>query len=126
MKSEYRFMLGLVASLTIAGCRQEHPRLRIEVSRAASGYHLVLLALPGDRINARLKPALELQDGTVLRFDSASLTADSGYFSEPPTADLGVTKETRLRGVLRAGICPAGLEVCEPVKQDVSLRLPSA
>lgn len=116
----------LLAGFAAAGCHPEHQRLRVEANRSGSGYHLVLLAEPGDRINARLKPALELANGTILRFDSASITADSGYFSAPPTAEIGATEATELHGVLRAGICPAGLEVCEPIKLDISVRLPSA
>lgn len=73
---------------------------------------LRLLPAPGARINARLKPALERPDGTILRFDSPSITLDSSYFTAPP--ELLVTGSTF--GAIRASVCPAGEEVCRPVE----------
>lgn len=98
---------ALVLAFTL-GCAgtEGGPAAPLEVRRVAAdgGTRLVLVAAPGIRINAQLKPALELADGTVLRFDSPRLTPDSAYFADPPSAlvDLPVS---RVRGTLRASIC---------------------
>ena len=76
---------------------------------------LSLHAAPGIRINARLKPALELADGRVLRFDSPDLTADSAYFASPPRLT-APGLPPRLHGLVRAGICRAGETVCRTVE----------
>ena len=54
------------------------PPLQVSHSVEGDGTRLALVASPGIRINARLKPALELADGTILRFDSPRLTAGFG------------------------------------------------
>ena len=67
----------VLATLAIAvACHGPPPLVALE-----AGPPLRLVAAPGVRINARLKPAIELDDGTVLRFDSPSLTPDSAYFA---------------------------------------------
>jgi hypothetical protein len=63
------------------------------------------------KLNARLKPALELTDGSVLRFDAERLTPDSAYFAEPPVAILP-GKHARVRGILRASVCESDAPVC--------------
>lgn len=79
---------------------------------------LTLIASHDVRLNARLKPALELAGGTVLRFDSPHLTPDSAYFAEPPVAVLpGLQK--RVHGTLRASVCDSGGTVC----RTLTLRL---
>jgi hypothetical protein len=83
------------------------------------GSRLTLVASPGIRINAQLKPALELTDGTALRFDSPKLTPDSAYFAEPPTVRLAGPWRG-VRGTLKASIC--GEEpACRPFVREVSL-----
>ncbi len=64
---------------------------------------------PGVRINARLKPALELEGGIVVRFDSPHLTPDSAYFTAPPTAEAPPAVHA---GTLRVSVCPAGERIC--------------
>jgi hypothetical protein len=73
---------------------------------------------PGARINARLKPTIELPNGTRIVFDQGRVDADSAYFAEPPRAanPSGAIPE----GTLRIGICPAGLEVCQSLELPVS------
>ena len=94
--------LGIVALL---GCAADTaPPLRVDRSRAGERTRLTLVPAAGIRINARLKPALELSDGTVLRFDSGRLTADSAYFAEPPSV-LVTGSGKDVRGTLRASIC---------------------
>jgi len=89
--------------------------LRLEVSRAgANATRLELSTAPGVRINARLKPALELTDGTVLRFDSPHLTPDSAYFAESP-AVLTDGRHSQVHGTLRASVCDARQTVCRTI-----------
>ncbi|MEE8606816.1 MAG: hypothetical protein V3S55_04380, partial [Nitrospiraceae bacterium] len=87
-------LLPLVGVLALAalGCNEPAPEppppppLTLETASVDGTTHLKLVAAPGVRINARLKPALELADGRVIRFDSPSLSPDSSYFETPPTA----------------------------------------
>jgi hypothetical protein len=88
--------------------------LRLETEPAGAKTILTLLAAPGLKLNARLKPALELPDGRVIRFDSPHLTADSAYFTEPPRA-IVTGRQGRWRGKLRASVCDAGQTVCRTV-----------
>jgi hypothetical protein len=86
-----------VALLLLTGCAGEpgaDPLVRLETARAA-----------------RLKPALELADGSILRFDTSRLTADSAYFAEPPAAVLP-GRHRRVRGTLRASVCENDAPVC--------------
>src|SRR6266699_2059743 len=82
-----------------------------------AGPPLRLVAAPGVRINARLKPALELDDGTVVRFDSPHVTADSAYFTAAPTAAPPLTGNRH--GTLRLSVCPAGEKICRLVEMAV-------
>ena len=82
-----------------------------------AGPPLRLVAAPGVRINARLKPALELYDGTVVRFDSPHVTADSAYYAAPPTA---APPRGAHRGTLRASICRSGEGICQSVRLAVA------
>jgi hypothetical protein len=105
--------LGFV--LLAGGCRSEPegaaPLRVLADAPAAGGTTLTLVAAPGLRINARVKPALELPDGTVLRFDSPHRTADSSYFTQPPTTRFpGATR--RPAGTLRASVCAEDELVC--------------
>ena len=94
----------LVAALSTAACRGRPPLVALE-----AGPPLRLVAAPGVQINARLKPALGLDDGTVVRFDSPRLTADSAYFAAAPTA---APPEGARRGTLRVSVCPSGEGIC--------------
>ena len=70
------------------------------------------------KLNARLKPALELADGSILRFDTARLTADSAYFAEPPVAMLP-GRHRRVRGTLRASVCENDAPVCRALVMEL-------
>jgi hypothetical protein len=109
--------LGLLLACTVP----PDPAVPLRVTRSSDdgSTRLTLVASPGIRINAQLKPALELPDGTALRFDSPHLTPDSAYFTEPPT--VRVEGPWRgLHGTLKASIC--GEEpTCRPFVQEVSL-----
>src|SRR5947209_20174096 len=73
--------IALLLAVLGAACGRRPPIVTLE-----AGPPLRLVAATGARINARLKPALELDDGTVVRFDSSRLTSDSAYFAAAPTA----------------------------------------
>jgi hypothetical protein len=114
---------GMVLLLSAGACRgspSARPALRLETTSAGADTRLTLVAAPDLRVSARLKPALELTDGTVLRFDAPSLTADSAYFAVPATALLR-GRHPHVRGTLRASVCG----VTELVCHSVSLRLGS-
>ena len=88
--------------------------VHLETARAGADTRVTLVAAPGLKVNARLKPALELPDGSVLRFDSTRLTADSAYFAEPPSALLAGSHR-RLEGTLRVSVCRIDEQVCRTV-----------
>jgi len=104
--------LALVLACSAAGDRTV-PALQISHTADGDGTRLALVASHGIRINARLKPALELADGTVLRFDSPRLTADSAYFAEPPSTIVRMPWKD-VHGTLRASIC-GGDAACRPL-----------
>ena len=106
--------LLLLAATT--ACRGPVPLVTLEAGPAPS---LRLVAASGVRINARLKPALELDGGRVLRFDSPYLTSDSAYFAAPPTA-APVPPGGPHRGTLRASVCPSGEHFCRSVELAVT------
>jgi hypothetical protein len=110
-------LAAVVVGLAGSGCRpgaDPAPILRVVSERSAEGTTLTLVAAPGIRINARVKPALELPDGTVLRFDSPHLTRDSSYFTGPPTSSLPRAHRSA-KGTLRASMCEADELVCRSV-----------
>ena len=96
--------IALLLVATAAACQSHPPFVVLQ-----PGPTLRLVAAPGVRINARLKPALELSDGTVLRFDSPSVTPDSAYFAAAPTA---APPEGARRGTLRVSVCSSGEAIC--------------
>lgn len=91
----------------------------IEAVNGSSALTLRLVAAPGVRINARLKPALELNDGRNIRFDASSLTPDSAYFSESPRAELSGGREN-IAGMLRVSVCPAAASYCQTLELPVT------
>ncbi len=112
--NNYRLWEGRIRELLA----EPYAELEVKTAPAGADTRLTLLAAPGLRVNARLKPALELENGTVLRFDSPRLTPDSAYFAEPPTALLAGRRHD-LKGTLRASVCGIEEQVC----RSISLRL---
>jgi len=106
-----RVTLILLLAAACSGERGPGAPVRLEISPA--GEHTLVTLIPASHIklNARLKPALELADGSVLRFDTPRLTADSAYFAEPPAAVLP-GRHSRVRGTLRASVCENDAPVC--------------
>ena len=113
---------GLVAvSGSLAGCaprpRGESP-LRVTTSPAGPDTRLTLYAASHLEINARVAPALELRNHTVIRFRSDRLTADSAYFAGPPSALL-VGRHDEVHGTLRASVCEVGARVCRSLVVEI-------
>lgn len=94
------------------------PPLTVERHAEPGRLRLVLRPRAGARINARLKPALELADGSVLRFDAAGLSPDSAYFAEPP--ELTLPAGASVHGHLRASVCNQGEHICRLITLEVS------
>jgi hypothetical protein len=107
---------GIIASaLPSCARRPEKPsELGVVTSIAGADTRVELRAAPHLKINARLAPALELDDGTILRFTAHRLTPDSAYFAEPPSALLA-GRHDRLHGTLRASVCRDDESVCRSV-----------
>ncbi len=120
--SRTRVTAWVAATLVFAGscATPEKPAgaLRLQTTRVGPNTRLTLLTPPGLKVSARLKPALELPDGRVLRFDSPRLTPDSAYFAEPPSA-LASGQHTQLHGTLRASVCDEAATVCRTVVLDL-------
>jgi hypothetical protein len=108
--------VALLACALAAACGRpaEPAALRLATSPAGKDTRLTLVARAGLKINARLPPALELADGTVLRFEGAERTADSAYFTAPPTARLA-GHHARVHGTLRASVCGVDQQVCRSI-----------
>jgi hypothetical protein len=115
-----RWGIAPVLLVLLAGCQGTRPPdpLYLEATPTGSDTRLTLLTAPGLKLNARLKPALELPNGTVLRFDSPHLTPDSAYFTQPPST-IVAGRQIRWRGTLRASICDEGGRVCRSVVLDL-------
>jgi hypothetical protein len=113
--------VALICVLSLASCRETvaSDPLHLKIEPAGPDTRLTLVAEPGLKLNARLKPALELADGGVIRFDSSSLTADSAYFAAPPSA-IAAGRRAHWRGTLRASVCDQGKTVCRAVVMRVS------
>ena len=118
-----RSVVWLVLGL-LAACARPRPEptaerpLVLRVAPAGDSVRLVLLAAPGWKINARLKPVLEAAGGRRLQLDALRLTADSAYFTEPPSVTVPA-RPGGIRGTLRASVCSAGETVCRLMTLDV-------
>jgi hypothetical protein len=113
----YRLWDGRIRELLA----EPYAEVEVRTTPAGPDTRLSLIAAPGLKVNARLKPALELEDGTVLRFDSPRLTPDSAYFAEAPTALLAGRHE-KLSGTLRASVCGVDEQVCRRVSLTLTAQ----
>lgn len=104
--------LLVTAGVWLAGGCAPAPLVTVRREPTATGTRLTLVGAPGARINARLLPALELKDGSVLRFTSDRVTEDSSYFSADPALEVAGDPS----GVVRASVCPEGERVCRRVE----------
>ena len=111
MRQALRAVFSL--ALTI-GCEGNPPVLRLLSASEGDGLRLTLQSASGTHINARLKPVLEMRNGTLLRFDSPYLTPDSSYFAAPPEALLPRARGP-VHGRLRASVCDQDERTCRVV-----------
>lgn len=115
--------LGLMAACAAgrAGAPDDRRPLVLRTEPVGDSLRLSLVAAPGWKINARVKPVLELTGGGLVRFDAPLLTPDSAYFAEPPVAAVaGGRGREPVHGRLRASVCAAGEAVCRVVAMEVS------
>ncbi len=111
-----KLLIGIaVLLIACSGGDRTHAPVRLVRSPTAGGERLTLVAAPGIRINARLKPSLELPGGAVLRFDSPRLTADSSYFTEPPAV---MVRGRSTGGLVRVSVCESAA-VCRGIVLQV-------
>jgi hypothetical protein len=108
--------LGLAAACSHSST--DPAPLRVTTTPSGPDTRLTLRAEVGLKINARLPPALELGDGTVLRFRTGLRTADSAYYAEPPSAVLP-GRHTRVHGTLRVSVCRDDEQVCRGVRVEI-------
>ena len=109
---------GLLGACAGPGSARHDGRpLALRTRPAGDSLRLELTAAPGWKVNARLKPVLEGRTGTLVRFDSPSLTPDSAYFTQPPVAV--VARRAAIRGTVRASVCAPGAALCRVVVLDV-------
>jgi hypothetical protein len=92
--------------------------LHVTAAPAGPNTRLTLHAAPHVKINARVAPALELEDGTLLRFSIGARTPDSAYYAEPPSADLP-GRHSRVHGTVRASVCRDDEQVCRVVRAEI-------
>jgi len=92
--------------------------IRVATSPSGPNTRLTLHAAPHLKINARLAPALELGDGTLLRFRTGLRTADSAYYAEPPSTVLR-GRHAQVHGILRASICRDDEQICRAVRVEI-------
>jgi hypothetical protein len=118
MRAAWAAVILLLAAAGCAGEPGADPLVRLETSPAGAHTRVTLVPASHIKLNARLKPALELADGSVLRFDTPRLTADSAYFAEPPAALLP-GRHRRVRGTLRASVCENDAPVCRALVMDL-------
>ncbi len=115
----YGGLIAAVALLSSCAAPTVKPGpLSLTTTAAGPDTRVTLVAGPGVKVNARLAPALELADGTVLRFDAASRTADSAYFAEPTTARLS-GRRASVHGTLRASVCRDDEQVCRTITLEL-------
>ena len=114
-------MKGTLVALVLAlGCTRpaEPAPLRISAAPHGADTRLTLYPAPHLKISARLPPALELADGSILRFSADRLSADSAYFAVPPVATLA-GHAGQVGGTLRASVCRDDEQVC----RSLTIRL---
>jgi len=106
---------ALLVDLLVIGCERAGPAAELAVTSRSVGGRTTLTLTPGPgvRINARVALAVELTNGTVFRLSSPRISADSAYFTAPPTGS--VASESPLRGIVHASICREDEAVCRLV-----------
>ncbi len=108
-----------VLLVVVAGCRIEDASLRLVRPGGRHDARVAVVASDGARINARLAPALEFDDGRIVRLDHGRVDADGDYFVEPPAARLAGDRGRTVR--LRASVCAVSERRCRSVVRTTTL-----
>jgi hypothetical protein len=109
----------LALALYACGAEPNFDAARLEAGVREGRKVVMVIPAAGVRINARVPPALELENGAVIRLAAGRVMADSSYFAEPPWAASPVG--VRLRGVLRVGFCRATEALCRTTSIPIDL-----
>jgi|GEM_PF-2954169 len=118
-------MLVVIVPSSCNAPRGEPQPVALEVIGTSSAISLQLNASPGVRINARLKPTLELEKGRNITFDAARLTPDSAYFAEAPRAEVAGRLE-RISGTLRVSVCEDAASYCTTLTLPINEMIPKS
>ena len=111
--------VALLATAAACSARPEHSApLHLTAAPSGPDTRLTLYTAPHLKLNARVAPALELGNGTVLRFRTGRRTADSAYFAEPPSAVLP-GRHNAVHGTLRASVCRDDEQVCRSLTVEL-------
>ena len=94
------------------------PPLTVERVAEGRGTRLHVVAPDGVKLSAAVQPVLRLDDGRTVRFESGAVSADSLYFTAPPTGWIEAAPE-EVRGVLDAGICDEQTSTCRKVTVQI-------
>ena len=92
--------------------------LTVERVAEGGGTRLEVVAPDGVKLSAAVQPVLELDDGRTVRFESDAVSADSLYFTAPPTGWIEAQPD-EVRGVLKAGICDEQTSTCRRVTVQI-------
>jgi hypothetical protein len=116
------FVSTVIVAIGLAAACSRTPiepgALQVTAVPTGPNTRLTLHAAPHLKINARVAPALELDDGNLLRFRIGIRTPDSAYYAEPPSAVLP-GRHARVHGTLRASVCRDDEQVCRVVRAEI-------
>lgn len=114
-----RLLPAALVAIAACGAGPGSGPVRLVQTRSAGQRSLALIASPDARINARLPPAIELSDGSVIRLARGRISADSAYFIDSPWEIYPGTGV--IRGALRVSYCRRDEALCRSVVLPVSL-----
>lgn len=105
--------------LVFVGCgtAAEAP-ISVESTSLPEGTRVTIVPRDGYRISARVAPAFELSDGTVMLFDAPGRTPQSAYFDSLPRIETPRPAD-QLHGVVRASVCETANNYCRVVEVEL-------
>lgn len=112
--------LRLPALLLLAACgAAAPPPVHLETGRRDGRAALIVVPTDGARLNAKLPPALEWQDGRVVRITSGEIAADGDYYTGSAWTER--PPELPPEATLRVSFCRAGEGLCRTITIPVRL-----